>query len=135
MSGFIIPGTPKEYYTENHHDDGVISYKANRQVIRNYAQNLNDYHMALIQDGGDIYTSSIDENDKFFDFIAGEPIDARVEMINVLVQETDAITKRVIDKTEALNQEAAQKEETARNIGAFIAGIIVFIAVLVFISR
>lgn len=135
MSGFIIPGTPKEYYEESHVDGDVINYKANRSVIRNYAQGLHEYHSSLIQGGGDIYTSSLDEHEKFNDFIAKEPIDAQVEILNVLAQETDAITNRVNDRAAALNQEAAQNEETAHNIGALIAGVVVFIIILAFIFK
>ncbi|AXO20122.1 hypothetical protein V6N22_003570 [Providencia stuartii] len=133
MSEFTIKGAPSDYYTEHTGEDGITRYSANRQMIRNYAQGLHEHQVALIQSGGDIYTSSLDESDRFNLFISNEPLDAQMEILNTLTQETEAITNRVNDNTAAIYQEAAINEEKAKYTGEIIGAIVLFVIFMLFI--
>lgn len=133
MSDFIIPGLPTDYYHELKEPDGMIRYLADRPMIRGYAQGLQEYHSSLMASGGDIYTSSLDESDKFNEFIRGEPLGAQAEIYNVLAQETEAIANKLNDQTAALYEKAAKTEANANYTGQIIGGIVLFFIVLAFL--
>ncbi|MBI0429668.1 hypothetical protein [Pectobacterium parmentieri] len=133
MSNFVIIGSPADYYHELKEDDGTTRYIADRPMIRRYAQELHEYHTDLISGGGDIYTSSLDESDKFKNFIRSEPLDAQIEIFNVLAEEAEAIASKVNDQTNDIYNEAAKKEADANYAGQIIGGIVLFFVVLLFL--
>lgn len=60
-------------------------------------------------------------------------MDAQVEILNTLTQETEAITNRVNDNTAAIYQEAAINEEKAKYTGEIIGAIVLFVIFMLFL--
>lgn len=133
MSDFEIPGKPKDYYLELKESDGTLRYLADRKTIRIYAQELQSYQYNLAKSGGDIYTSSLDESDRFHEFIRSEPLDAQAEIYTILAQETNAIANKINDQTVAIIGQEAKKEAEANYIGQIIGGIVLFFILMAFI--
>jgi len=126
-----IPGSVEDYYKEVELPDGNIRYTANRERIRAVVAIINKEIQDVISNGGNAHTASLDISDQFNEFISYAPSLAQIELSEKYAEEMQAAVNDLNDKTDRVNREIVEKENSVHAIGQWIGAGILLIFILV----
>ena len=128
-----IPGSAEDYYKEVELPDGNISYTANRERIRAVVAIINKEIQYVIASGGNAHTASLDISDQFNEFISRAPVLAQIELSEKYAEEMHAAASDLNDKTDRVNREIVERENSAHAIGQWIgAGLLLIFILMMF---
>ncbi|HHZ6744630.1 hypothetical protein [Proteus mirabilis] len=115
---------PNELYQVIENKDGVVTYFANRDRIRELIADKEKQTILAESQGIDRMMFNNDYMDKFNLLIVNEPVEAQANIYEVFAQELEIITNRINKETESIIQETEKMNKTAENIGKVIGAVL-----------
>ncbi|HBN5548782.1 MULTISPECIES: hypothetical protein [Proteus] len=115
---------PNELYQVIENKDGVVTYFANRDRIRDLIADKEKQTILAESQGIDRMMFNNDYMDKFNLLIVNEPVEAQANIYEVLAQELEIITNRINKETESIIQETEKMNKNAENIGKVIGAVL-----------
>ncbi|HHZ6761357.1 TPA: hypothetical protein ACWL5A_000026 [Proteus mirabilis] len=115
---------PNELYQVIENKDGVVTYFANRDRIRDLIADKEKQTILAESQGIDRMMFNNDYMDKFNLLIVNEPVEAQANIYEVLAQELEIITNRINKETESIIQETEKTNKNAENIGKVIGAVL-----------
>ena len=119
-----IDVAPSELYRVIENKDGVVTYFANRDRIRDLIADKENQTTLAESQGIDRMMFSNDYMDEFNLLIINEPIEAQASIYEVFAQELEIITNRINKDTESIIQETEEMNKNAENIGKVIGAVL-----------
>ncbi|MER1730030.1 hypothetical protein [Proteus mirabilis] len=115
---------PSELYRVIENKDGVVTYFANRDRIRDLIADKESQTILAESQGIDRMMFNNDYMDEFNLLIINEPIEAQASIYEVFAQELEIITNRINKETESIIQETEKMNKNAENIGKVIGAVL-----------
>ncbi|EPD3052950.1 hypothetical protein ACR8YK_002486 [Proteus mirabilis] len=115
---------PNELYQVIENKDGVVTYFANRDRIRELIADKEKQTILAESQGIDRMMFNNDYMDKFNLLIVTEPVEAQANIYEVFAQELEIITNRINKETESIIQETEKMNKNAENIGKVIGAVL-----------
>ncbi|HDU8435949.1 hypothetical protein [Proteus mirabilis] len=115
---------PNELYQIIENKDGVVTYFANRDRIRELIVDKEKQTILAESQGIDRMMFNNDYMDKFNLLIVNEPVEAQANIYEVFAQELEIITNRINKETESIIQETEKMNKNAENIGKVIGAVL-----------
>ncbi|WP_368871646.1 hypothetical protein [Proteus mirabilis] len=115
---------PNELYQVIENKDGVVTYFANRDRIRELIADKEKQTILAESQGIDRMMFNNDYMDKFNLLIVNEPVEAQANIYEVFAQELEIITNRINKETESIIQEIEKMNKNAENIGKVIGAVL-----------
>ncbi len=115
---------PSEFYRVIENKDGVVTYFANRDRIRDLIADKENQTILAESQGIDRMMFNNDYMDEFNLLIINEPIEAQASIYEVFAQELEIITNRINKETESIIQETEKMNKNAENIGKVIGAVL-----------
>ncbi|EGT0656839.1 hypothetical protein JAG27_000530 [Proteus mirabilis] len=115
---------PNELYQVIENKDGVVTYFANRDRIRELIADKEKQTILAESQGIDRMMFNNDYMDKFNLLIVNEPVEAQANIYEVFAQELEIITNRINKETESIIQETEKMNKNAENIGKVIGAVL-----------
>ncbi|EMB6139677.1 hypothetical protein KC982_12535 [Proteus mirabilis] len=115
---------PNELYRVIENKDGVVTYFANRDRIRDLISDKENQTILAEYQGVDRMMFNNDYMDAFNLLIINEPIEAQASIYEVFAQELEIITNRINKETESIIQETEEMNKNAENIGKVIGAVL-----------
>lgn len=115
---------PNELYRVIENKDGVVTYFANRDRIRDLISDKENQTILAESQGVDRLMFNNDYMDAFNLLIINEPIEAQASIYEVFAQELEIITNRINKETESIIQETEEMNKNAENIGKVIGAVL-----------
>ncbi|EMO6186535.1 TPA: hypothetical protein SMV41_000407 [Proteus mirabilis] len=115
---------PSELYRVIENKDGVVTYFANRDRIRDLIADKESQTILAESQGIDRMMFNNDYMDEFNLLIINEPIEAQASIYEVFAQELEIITNRINKETESIIQETEEMNKNAENIGKVIGAVL-----------
>ncbi|EPH2166275.1 TPA: hypothetical protein OL861_001480 [Proteus mirabilis] len=115
---------PNELYRVIENKDGVVTYFANRDRIRDLISDKENQTILAESQGVDRMMFNNDYMDAFNLLIINEPIEAQASIYEVFAQELEIITNRINKETESIIQETEEMNKNAENIGKVIGAVL-----------
>ncbi|EOE1186615.1 hypothetical protein ACKAAV_002747 [Proteus mirabilis] len=115
---------PNELYRVMENKDGVVTYFANRDRIRDLISDKENQTILAESQGVDKMMFNNDYMDAFNLLITNEPIEAQASIYEVFAQELEIITNRINKETESIIQETEEMNKNAENIGKVIGAVL-----------
>ncbi|MER1734077.1 hypothetical protein [Proteus mirabilis] len=115
---------PNELYQVIENKDGVVTYFANRDRIRDLIADKEKQTILAESQGIDRMMFNNDYMDKFNLLVVNEPVEAQANIYEVLAQELEIITNRINKETESIIQETEKMNKNAENIGKVIGAVL-----------
>lgn len=115
---------PNELYQIIENKDGVVTYFANRNRIRELIVDKEKQTILAESQGIDRMMFNNDYMDKFNLLIVNEPVEAQANIYEVFAQELEIITNRINKETESIIQETEKMNKNAENIGKVIGAVL-----------
>lgn len=115
---------PSELYRVVENKDGVVTYFANRDRIRDLIADKESQTILAESQGIDRMMFNNDYMDEFNLLIINEPIEAQASIYEVFAQELEIITNRINKETESIIQETEEMNKNAENIGKVIGAVL-----------
>ncbi|MEQ5239919.1 hypothetical protein [Proteus terrae] len=115
---------PSELYRVIENKDGVVTYFANRDRIRDLIADKENQTILAESQGIDRMMFNNDYMDEFNLLIINEPIEAQASIYEVFAQELEIITNRINKETESIIQETEEMNKNAENIGKVIGAVL-----------
>lgn len=115
---------PNELYRVIENKDGVVTYFANRDRIRDLIADKEKQTILAESQGIDRMMFNNDYMDKFNLLIINEPVEAQANIYEVFAQELEIITNRINKETESIIQETEKMNKNAENIGKVIGAVL-----------
>ncbi|MBG2946044.1 hypothetical protein I4904_09250 [Proteus mirabilis] len=115
---------PSELYRVIENKDGVVTYFANRDRIRDLIADKENQTILAESQGIDRMMFNNDYMDEFNLLIINEPIEAQASIYEVFAQELEIITNRINKETESIIQETEKMNKNAENIGKVIGAVL-----------
>ncbi|HIH4928477.1 hypothetical protein [Proteus mirabilis] len=115
---------PNELYQVIENKDGVVTYFANRDRIRELIADKEKQTILAESQGIDRMMFNNDYMDKFNLLIVNEPVEAQANIYEVFAQELEIITNRINKETESIIQETEKMNKNAENIGKAIGAVL-----------
>lgn len=115
---------PSELYRVIENKDGVVTYFANRDRIRDLIADKENQTILAESQGIDRMMFNNDYMDEFNLLIINEPIEAQASIYEVFAQELEIITNRINKETESIIQETEEINKNAENIGKVIGAVL-----------
>lgn len=115
---------PNELYRVIENKDGVVTYFANRDRVRDLISDKENQTILAESQGVDRMMFNNDYMDAFNLLIINEPIEAQASIYEVFAQELEIITNRINKETESIIQETEEMNKNAENIGKVIGAVL-----------
>ncbi|WP_311749659.1 hypothetical protein [Proteus terrae] len=115
---------PSELYRVIENKDGIATYFANRDRIRDLIADKENQTILAESQGIDRMMFNNDYMDEFNLLIINEPIEAQASIYEVFAQELEIITNRINKETESIIQETEEMNKNAENIGKVIGAVL-----------
>ncbi len=115
---------PNELYQVIENKDGVVTYFANRDRIRELIADKEKQTILAESQGIDRMMFNNDYMDKFNLLIVNEPVEAQANIYEVFAQELEIITNRINKETGNIIQETEKMNKNAENIGKVIGAVL-----------
>lgn len=115
---------PSELYRVIENKDGVVTYFANRDRIRDLIADKENQTILAESQGIDRMMFNNDYMDEFNLLIINEPIESQASIYEVFAQELEIITNRINKETESIIQETEKMNKNAENIGKVIGAVL-----------
>lgn len=115
---------PNELYRVIENKDGVVTYFASRDRIRDLIADKEKQTILAESQGIDRMMFNNDYMDKFNLLIINEPVEAQANIYEVFAQELEIITNRINKETESIIQETEKMNKNAENIGKVIGAVL-----------
>ncbi|HBC5837236.1 TPA: hypothetical protein SMP81_002668 [Proteus mirabilis] len=115
---------PNELYQVIENKDGVVTYFANRDRIRELIADKEKQTILAESQGIDRMMFNNDYMDKFNLLIVNEPVEAQANIYEVFAQELEIITNRINKETESIILETEKMNKNAENIGKVIGAVL-----------